>query len=210
MPKYTLDNIGHVLRTFYVTGIIDHVSTSDDTASVIISGQLYNDVPIYYHCSQSSTVRENGALQGSALAFSSGNEVIVLVELSGEDKTYKVVAHTDGRVPCSTIIIAVLFNNQNNVIECVAEYNLPIDSYVIKYAILDGDTWRWLTEEELPLMYLHYPWLLEDISYRFTSRCYPYYVYSSGETGHDPLTSSTIVDDNVTARLTSGYWNGLI
>lgn len=210
MPKYNLNNIGHVLRTRYVIGIINQVYSEDDTADISIETQEFKSVPIYYHCAPDSTVRENGALQGSALAFSSGNEVIVLVETYDDFELHKVVAHTDGRVPCSSFIIAILFNNQNIVAECSESYNLPIDSYTVKYATLDGSEWRWVSEEELPSLYLHHPWLLDDIPYRLTSRCFPYYINAGGETGHDPLLSSTVVDDNVTARITMGYWNGLI
>lgn len=76
-----------MLITRYLHGTIKAITT-DDTCTVEIVGILgalnvkrtYAAVPIFYHCSTTSTIRSNGALAGAAGAFRVDDKVIVYAQ----------------------------------------------------------------------------------------------------------------------------------
>lgn len=108
MPKYEHPDWGDISDYIFVKGIITAVYPEDDTADVTVPG--YEDgtgIPLFYHCSNDSEERSNGAIEGAASAFSAGaedddsdgDEVIVMCEApTGEP--VRIVGFVDGIRDC--------------------------------------------------------------------------------------------------------------
>ena len=96
MPKINHPDIGNIARTKYLTGTIIAI-TDNDTCTVDVGGQIFESVPIYYHCDNTVTLQANGSLEGAAGAFAAGDEVIGQLH----DGTVRVIGHADGvKRPC--------------------------------------------------------------------------------------------------------------
>jgi len=63
------------------------------------TGEQWQDVPLFYHCTPDAQLRPNGALEGAAAAFEANCEVIV--ELDGFQEVKRVVARRDGLRTCA-------------------------------------------------------------------------------------------------------------
>ncbi len=107
MPLYDHPDLGEVTRHYYFKGEILELDTGNDLAKVTVPALPgipggYNWIPIYYHCEPDSTLRSNGALEGSALAFKSGDQVVVRYRFrTGHWVPVHVVGFADGSIePC--------------------------------------------------------------------------------------------------------------
>jgi len=69
------------------------------------TGEQWQDVPLFYHCSPDAPLRPNGALEGAAAAFEANCEVIV--ELDGFQEVKRVVARRDGLKACAEAAYAL-------------------------------------------------------------------------------------------------------
>ncbi len=99
MPdKIKFKNIGDLLDYEYLSGVIDTLNGSEDTCHVTIEGLMYFDVPIFYHCSEDSEVRSNGAIEGAAAGFQEEDRVIVLRKIS--NKQMLVIGHVEKARAC--------------------------------------------------------------------------------------------------------------
>jgi len=76
-----------ILDTFYRYATVLSVDSEYDTADVEIldadgqpTGEIFQDVPLFYHCSPDVQQRSNGALYGAAQAFAVGDTAVVKFE----------------------------------------------------------------------------------------------------------------------------------
>lgn len=113
MPTLDHKNIGEVLETVYLAGIIKSVAPPDpdplltDLCSVEVGNNTYTGIPIYYHCSPTSVLKANGALTDAGTAFAEDDEVIVQAKRSssGVLSELRVVGFVTGLQSCNTDII---------------------------------------------------------------------------------------------------------
>ncbi|MCD6124287.1 hypothetical protein J7J62_03845 [bacterium] len=97
-----------VIRHNFEWGKIQEINYEDDTCKIVIvdkdkmeTSEVYEDVPIFYHCYPDVKKRDNGALEGASSAFARDDFVLVRFE---DDKPI-VVARLDGLVPCLDVIL---------------------------------------------------------------------------------------------------------
>lgn len=98
MPKIDHPNIGNISKTRYLTGTITEI-TDGDTCSLNVNGQIFESVPIFYHCNNDVTLQANGSLEGGSGAFAKDDSVIV----QNHNGQLRVLGHADGvKRPCAT------------------------------------------------------------------------------------------------------------
>lgn len=126
MPLKNFETVGVLQGYEYLRGVITKIYHSTDTCDLtakVLSGiteegvasfsdQEYSSVPIYYHCKEDATERENGAITGAAWAFSVDDEVIVLRQKSGApgvagDPKVFVIGFPDGARRCVPCVVVV-------------------------------------------------------------------------------------------------------
>lgn len=125
MPKLNHNTFGCIAKTVYLPGRIlkvypedeDHADSIWDTADVEFAstfsphGDIWQNVPIFYHCRDDVTERPNGALVGAADGFDEGDQVIIMAHLAtskitdvaGNPRQFEsamVVGHKDGPKIC--------------------------------------------------------------------------------------------------------------
>lgn len=90
--EYGLSDVRELFNSEILTGVIVSVDKGEDTASVDITNYgLTNNVPIFYHCPNKTTV------EGGSSAFIDGDSVLVLKK----ESDFKVIGFTDGLKPCT-------------------------------------------------------------------------------------------------------------
>jgi hypothetical protein len=103
-PLLNHENIGAVQKIAYLTATITSVDSANDTACFEGVGTCPSgtDVIIFYHCEADSVLRDNGALEGAAGAFSIDDEVIVQCEITGANRyvPLRVMGFTDKPKAC--------------------------------------------------------------------------------------------------------------
>jgi hypothetical protein len=103
-PLLNHENIGAVQKIAYLTATITSVDSANDTACFEGVGTCPSgvDVIIFYHCEADSVLRDNGALEGAAGAFSVDDEVIVQCEITGANQyvPLRVMGFTDKPKKC--------------------------------------------------------------------------------------------------------------
>lgn len=88
MPKINYSNIGEVINTVYLDGVITKIYHNEDTCDLTVEGSEYSKVPFFYHCNKGQfivdpatddgyTVRSNGAIKYGSTAFNVGMTVMV-------------------------------------------------------------------------------------------------------------------------------------
>lgn len=98
MPKIDHPNIGNISKTRYLTGTITEI-TDGDTCSLNVNGQIFESVPIFYHCNNDVTLQANGSLEGASEAFAKDDLVVAQLH----DGVVRVIGHADGvKRPCAT------------------------------------------------------------------------------------------------------------
>ena len=97
MPTIDFKNIGDVLNFELLRGTIVTLDSATDTCTVNVGGGVLTAL-LFYHCSTTSAMRDNGAIEGAAAGFSVGDEVIVLKR--HDNTSIKVIGHTDGIRTC--------------------------------------------------------------------------------------------------------------
>lgn len=95
-------NLGDVVNTAYLPGIIKYVDTAEDLCSVEVDGVMYVSIPLFYHCTPDSILRSNGALEGASDAFEVNDQVIVQCtkNTSTSINAVRVVGFVSGLKPC--------------------------------------------------------------------------------------------------------------
>lgn len=92
-------------KVAYLTATIATVDSENDTADFTGIGKCPAgvDIPIFYHCEPDSVLRDNGALEGAAGAFSGGDEVIVQCEVVSSTvyKPLRVMGFVDKAKVCT-------------------------------------------------------------------------------------------------------------
>ena len=103
MPRINHPNLGDVLKTVYLPGIINSVNSADDTCSVTVQGAVYLAVPIFYHCEPDAALRSNGAITGGSSPFGEDDAVIVQASISsgGEITVLRVMGFQAGLQECA-------------------------------------------------------------------------------------------------------------
>jgi hypothetical protein len=105
MPTLNYENIGALVDYEYLHGTIAALYLEDDTADVSgVCGAL-SRVPIFYHCTDTSIARSNGAIQYSAQAFSVGDGVVVLkgsASANNFESRYYVIGFYGEKKRCAT------------------------------------------------------------------------------------------------------------
>ena len=83
-------------------GTITAIDASWDCADVeLADGEIWQDVPIFYHCHPGAEKRENGALTGASAAFEPGDEVWVRFEPNQwMEETPVIFGRVDGLKIC--------------------------------------------------------------------------------------------------------------
>lgn len=81
MPTHDFVDIGDVLKYEFVEGEIITVFPDDDTCTVNIAGTVYSAL-LFWHGAPTSVLRSNGAIQGAAESFASGDSVIVMKKIN--------------------------------------------------------------------------------------------------------------------------------
>lgn len=140
MPKINFENIGDVLDYDYLRGVIQSVDSSDDTCTVTINGSSHYKVPIYYHCTPASTLRDNGAIEGAAAGFAEEDEVIVQKQRSSpyrksSDDVVRVIGHIDGIRSCDSGFVLVVASQSGD--EAVA-WDIATNSILVSKASLSS------------------------------------------------------------------------
>jgi hypothetical protein len=108
LPLHNHKNIGEVQKTAYLVGIVTAVDSEFDTVDFTGVGTCPSGVaiPLFYHCQyeegEEPALRDNGALEGAAGAFSKDDEVIVQCEITGANRyvPLRVMGFTDKPKPC--------------------------------------------------------------------------------------------------------------
>jgi hypothetical protein len=98
MATHDFTDIGDVLNFELLRGIVTAVNENDDTCTVTVDGKSVTAL-LFYHCESGSVMRESGAIEGAALGFTVGDEVIVLKKY--DDSAIKVIGHVGGIRRCS-------------------------------------------------------------------------------------------------------------
>jgi predicted transglutaminase-like cysteine proteinase len=96
-PSHDFTDIGDVLNFELLRGIVTAVNENDDTCTVTVDGKSVTAL-LFYHCESGSVMRESGAIEGAALGFTVGDEVIVLKKY--DDSAIKVIGHVGGVRRC--------------------------------------------------------------------------------------------------------------
>ncbi|QWR78582.1 hypothetical protein [Candidatus Magnetomonas plexicatena] len=99
--------------------VIDSIDSDNDTANITIldetktkTTETYQNVIFYYNCQNDMTVRSNGALEGSSMAFEKNDQLYVGYDLSGDDKTnLKILGRLDGLKSCGESIILLIIDD---------------------------------------------------------------------------------------------------
>ena len=97
MPTIEYQNIGDVLNHDILKGTIQTIDAATDTCTVDVGGTIVTAL-LFYHCTPSSVMRDNGAVTGAAQGFVVNDEVIVLKKK--DNSKILVVGHTDGVRRC--------------------------------------------------------------------------------------------------------------
>ncbi len=84
MPRIELTDRETIFDIYFRKAIIEDIDYDNDTADIEIlkaddsvSGEKYEDVPLFYHCEPQMNERTNGALEGAAQAFEINDRVYV-------------------------------------------------------------------------------------------------------------------------------------
>lgn len=97
MATHDFTDIGDVLNFELLRGTIASLDSVTDTCTVTCGGATLTAL-LFYHCSTTSAMRNNGAIEGAAAGFIVGDEVIVLKRY--DDTVVKVIGHVDGIRRC--------------------------------------------------------------------------------------------------------------
>lgn len=108
MPLINHENIGEVQKTAYLVGIVTAVDSEFDTVDFTGVGTCPSGsaCPLFYHCQyeegEEPALRDNGALEGAAGAFSVDDEVIVQCKITGANRyvPLRVMGFTDKPKSC--------------------------------------------------------------------------------------------------------------
>ncbi len=141
MPTHDFVDIGDVLGFELLQGTIKSVDESTDTCTVTV-GSSTLDALLFYHCKPDSILRANGAIEGAALGFFSGDEVVVLKQSSGS--SIKVIGHIDGIRRCGeqTGYYFVFYNdNGEKVALCTYDNNelSVVDTKIISKLLFNNE-----------------------------------------------------------------------
>jgi len=105
MPEIKIPNLDKLAAHKYRWAKVLAVHSDWDTVDIELldaegqpTGEQWQDVPLFYHCTPDAQLRPNGALEGAAAAFGDLPEVIVEVDNGGEVR--RVVARRDGLKAC--------------------------------------------------------------------------------------------------------------
>jgi len=103
MPTIDFKDIGHVLNHEFVQGTIATIDSAEDTCTVSVGGAVVT-APLFYHCSCGGpyTLRSSGGITGAAKAFTVGDAVYVMREITpiGSERICKVIGRVDGAKKC--------------------------------------------------------------------------------------------------------------
>lgn len=104
-PKHNFKNFGEVNDFNFLEGTIKSVDGATDTCTVEVTAKdgsktTYANVLLFYHCTPTSALRENGAIQGASAGFTIDDEVIFMKSLA-EGGVHRVIGHIDGIWGCS-------------------------------------------------------------------------------------------------------------
>lgn len=103
MPTHDFRNIGDVLDFELLQGTITAIDAATDTCTVSVGGELLTAL-LFYHCTSTSGLRDNGAIEGAAKGFSVGSVVIVLKKY--DNSSVKVIGHVSGIRRCVEAVVA--------------------------------------------------------------------------------------------------------
>ncbi len=122
MPLFDHKDIGDVHEYVYLQGKVTSVYGDDDTVDLEIpeSGLTAEQVPLYYHCSNEATLKDNGALEGAASAFAEDDEVIVrcIIKDGANYEVKDVVGFADMQPrPCGLGLFGIVYDHQLFVFE---------------------------------------------------------------------------------------------
>jgi len=113
MPEIKIPNLDKLAAHKYRWAKVLAVHSDWDTVDIELldensqpTGEQWQDVPLFYHCTPDAQLRPNGALEGAAAAFGDLPEVIVEVDNGGEVR--RVVARRDGLKACESSEFPVL------------------------------------------------------------------------------------------------------
>lgn len=99
MPTHDFKTIGEVLDYGLLQGTILSIDSTTDTCTVSVGGVVLAAL-LFYHCTSTSGLRDNGAIEGAAKGFKVGDQVIVLRK--NDDSSIKIIAHIDGIRNCTS------------------------------------------------------------------------------------------------------------
>lgn len=98
MPAHDFSDIGDVLDFDVRRGSITAINAASDTCTVSVGGQSLSGL-LFYHCTSTSGLRDNGAINGAARGFRVGDQVLVLKRHDNE--VVKVIGHVYGKRRCT-------------------------------------------------------------------------------------------------------------
>lgn len=116
MPKLNHDTLGNISKYVYLPGKILDIDWDADTAKVEFRsdlsphGEVWENVPIFYHCFNDVKELENGSLEGASDGFNKNDYVILMCELAEQKATLedaetqfeniKIIGHEEGPKKC--------------------------------------------------------------------------------------------------------------
>jgi hypothetical protein len=127
---------------------ITDVNYDEDTAGAYLlddndnplPGPLFN-LPIFYHCNPDAVLRDNGALEGAASAFETGDIVYIGYE-SPESLNLKIMGRVDGLKACYTRLFMVFVSGVTDAYDADSQAVYTVYAWKIDKALalspLDG------------------------------------------------------------------------
>lgn len=140
MPAIDFKDIGEILRHQFLQGTIATIDPATDTCTVDVNGSVVPAI-LFFHCTGSEELRENGAVVDAATEFVVGDQVFVVRGKNAQDEDIiRVISPLIKRKCISQELLAYLSIFQNQSIGRVD--NFPADGIVahnISFAGQDCD-----------------------------------------------------------------------